>query len=118
MTGVEHDLRAHEAVDDLRFGTLTAKIEDVKNDVGKLTGEMRSGFKAVNTSISQLEKKIGGGPPPGHWHIGPLGQWLMALVSMAIIGFVSWLGAQVYDLQPARIKAAQSPAEVVVQPSR
>ena len=124
MTGMEHDLAAHQAVDDLRFQTLTEKIEEVKTDVAGLASEMRTGFAAVNASITRMEGKLeghaqasgdGGSPPPGHWHIGPLGQWAIAMAAACGLGLLGWAWSQVYDLQPARIKAAQAPASVVIQ---
>lgn len=114
----------HETRDDDRFGNLLLGQSRIEDSVDKLVEKVDALVEdvgAIKVTVAGLTAMPAPGPPPppgdggdGHWRIGP-GAWaVVAMVAGAAAGLIAWLGAQVYDLQPARIKAAQGPLSVQI----
>ena len=109
----------HETRDDDRFGNLLAgqaRIEANVRQQGDKLDSLVSDVSEIKGTVASLSAAPPPPPPvdPGHWHIGP-GAWAaLVFLAGAAAGLVAWLAAQIYDLQPERIKAAQSPVSVQI----
>ncbi|MGH6956242.1 MAG: hypothetical protein ACREEW_06205 [Caulobacteraceae bacterium] len=91
--------RAHESRDDDRFGALAASLDEVKDDVRALAGKV----EAVGADVGEIKGRLAVA-----WRLGARAWTLISAAGLLAVSLIAWLGAQVYDLQPARIEAAQT----------
>lgn len=103
---------AHETRDDDRFGSLNASLTAVRGEVRALTDKV----DAIASDVGEIKGRIAGSvvasPAVGGLRLGARAWAALSALAMAAVSLIAWLGAQVYDLQPARIKASQSPQMV------
>jgi hypothetical protein len=113
---VRAELLAHEQRDDDRFSVVTASLEEVKSDVKALMRDVGQVRDDVGEIKGRLAAGAGGEGTDG-WRIGARAWAALSGILMLALGLTGWLAVQVYDLQPARIRAAQTPAPVqIVRP--
>ena len=118
ITRAEAAIEAHKELDDNRFESLTKGMDEVKRDLHALSmkvDDLKDDVHEIKRVVSAKSLSSGDGEgPPGHWHISPMGQWLIGLAAAALLGLVGWLGSQVYSLQTAREYEAEHPAPIPV----
>jgi len=102
---------AHEDHDETRFGGLNSSLEEVKGDVKALRGDVT----VIGADVAEIKGKLSGEEPHhSRWHVGKAAWAVAGGVLTMLLSLIGWLGAQVYDLQPARIQAASLPQAVRV----
>jgi cytochrome c-type biogenesis protein CcmH/NrfG len=112
---IRAELLAHEQRDDDRFSVVTASLEEVKSDVKELMRDVGQ----VRDDVGEIKGRLAvSAEGPDEWPVGPRVWALLSALAMLALGLISWLAVQVYDLQPARIRAAtHAPAPIqIVRP--
>jgi hypothetical protein len=106
----------HERRDEDRFDALGGKIDRLD----RLLEKMADAVGGIAADVSEIKGRLAGGAPAAAaagaegWRIGPRARAAIAGAATIVCALVFALAHEIYDLQPARMRAAQSPQPVQV----